>query len=165
MIMIVTFIVTSQGTMFLKPVHSFLRIIINNFQKVYVPNQNLSTNESMIGFKGRLSFLQCVPKKPQKCGMEAWVLADSIPGYTWNWKLYAGKDSDSGKSSGLAHSVVLHLAKYLAGRGHKLFCDNLYSSPRLLLQVHTMGIGACGTARIARRGIPSNFESEKVKRI
>ena len=80
--------------------------------------------------------------------MKAWVLADSIMGFTWNWKLYAGKDSDTDKSTGLAHSVVVQLTKDLAGKGYDMYCDNFYSSPGLFLQLHKMGIGACGIARI-----------------
>ena len=76
-------------------IRPFLSRIINNFQEEYVPQQNLSVDESMIGFTGRLSFLQYMLKKPQKLGMKAWVLTNSTRGYTWNWKLYAGKDSDT----------------------------------------------------------------------
>jgi len=47
-------------------------------------------DESMIGFKGRLWFIQCMPKKPTKWRMKAYVLADSITGYTYNWRLYTG---------------------------------------------------------------------------
>ena len=63
--------------------------------------------------------------------MKAWVLADSIMGYTWNWKLYAGKDSDTDISTGLAHSVVVQLTKDLAGKGYNMYCNNFYSGPGL----------------------------------
>ena len=49
--------------------------------------QQLSIDEAMISFKGHLSFLQFLPKKPKKWGMKAWALADSKMGYVWNWKL------------------------------------------------------------------------------
>ena len=39
----------------------------------------------MIGFKGRLSFIQYMPKNPTKWGMKAFVLADSKSGYTYNF--------------------------------------------------------------------------------
>ncbi len=47
-------------------------------------------NESMVGFKGHLWFVQYMPKKPTKWGMKAFVLADSVTGYTLNWRLYTG---------------------------------------------------------------------------
>ena len=48
-------------------------------------------NERIIGFKGRLSFIQYMPKKPNKWGMKAFVLADARTGYMYNWNLYTGK--------------------------------------------------------------------------
>ena len=69
----------------------FLDPLLDNFQKAYHPGREMSIDESMIGFKGRLSFLQYMPKKPTKWGMKAYVLADSKTGYTFNWKLYTGK--------------------------------------------------------------------------
>ena len=68
--------------------------LIRNFQDAYHPSRELSIDESTIGFKGRLSFLQYLPKKPTKWGMKAFVLADSQNGYTYNWRLYTGTHHD-----------------------------------------------------------------------
>ena len=68
-----------------------LRPLITNFQAAYTLNRELSIDEAMVGFKGRLSFIQYLPKKPTKWGMKAYVLADSQTGYVYNWRLYTGK--------------------------------------------------------------------------
>lgn len=68
----------------------FLEPLLRNFEKMYKPKRELSIDESMIGFKGRLSFLQYLPKKPTKWGMKAFVLAESSTGYTLKWRLYTG---------------------------------------------------------------------------
>ena len=65
--------------------------LIANFQSAYTLNRELSIDEAMVGFKGRLSFIQYLPKKPTKWGMKAYVLADSTTGYVYNWRLYTGK--------------------------------------------------------------------------
>ena len=65
--------------------------LIKNFQKAYHPSCELSIDESMIGFKGSLSFIQYLPKKPTKWGMKAFVPAGSWNKYTYNWQLYTGK--------------------------------------------------------------------------
>ena len=69
----------------------FLDPLVKNFQEAYHPSREISVDESMIGFKGRLSFVQYMPKKPSKWGMKAFVLAYSKTGYTCNWRLYTGK--------------------------------------------------------------------------
>ena len=80
----------------------FVDRLIDTFQNSYQLKRELSLGESMISYKGRLSFLQYLPKKPHKWGMKAWVLADSKTGYTFNWSMYTGKDADD---SGLLLNV------------------------------------------------------------
>ena len=71
-------------------VRPFLTSLLRQFKSNFTPQTQLSIDESMIGFKGRLSFIQYLPKKPTKWGLKAFVLADSNTGYTMNWRLYTG---------------------------------------------------------------------------
>ena len=66
----------------------FIQRLFSNFQGNYILSKEVSVDEMMIGFKGRLSFIQYMPKKPTKWGMKAYVLADSRTGYMYNWYLY-----------------------------------------------------------------------------
>jgi hypothetical protein len=42
----------------------------------YNPHREVSIDEAMIGFSGRLGFKQYVPLKPTKRGIKVWVRAD-----------------------------------------------------------------------------------------
>ena len=106
-----------------------------------------------------------MPKKPKKWGLKAWALSDSISGYVWNWKLYVGKDDEVDTSDGLAYGVVMELVHKLAKKGYHLYCDNFYSSPKLFNQLYTMGIGACGTVRIDRHGLPHDFQKVMLQKV
>ena len=86
-------------------VRPLLDLLLPSFRDSYIPTKHLSVDESMISFKGRLSFLQYLPKKPNKWGMKAWVLADSANGYTWGWRLYTGKERSGRSEKGLAHNT------------------------------------------------------------
>ena len=68
----------------------FLTPLIANFQSSYTLHREVSVDESMIGFKGRLGFIQYMPKKPTEWGMNAFVLSDAHTGYIFNWHLYTG---------------------------------------------------------------------------
>ena len=68
----------------------FLQSLLANFQQAVTLDRDLSVDEQMISFKGRLGFLQYMPKKPVKWGMKAFVLAESKTGYVYNWRLYTG---------------------------------------------------------------------------
>ena len=108
-------------------IRPFVNRLIDTFQKSYQLKRELSLDESMISYKGSLSFLQYLPKKTHKWGMKAWVLTESKTGYTFNWSMYIGKDADD--SGPLAKRVVLNLVEKLHHQGHHLYFDNLYISP------------------------------------
>ena len=71
-------------------VRPFLTPLVDHFQSSYTLHREVSVDESMIGFKGRLGFIQYMPKKPTKWGMKAFVLSDAQTGYMYNWHLYTG---------------------------------------------------------------------------
>ena len=146
-------------------IRPLLNILVESFKDCYTPSQFLSVDESMISFKGRLSFLQYLPKKPHKWGMKAWVLADSATGYTWGWKLYTGKEGDQ-RGCGLADRVVLDLVDdvRLQGKGFVVVTDNFYSSPSLFRELRRRGYGACGTAHRNRKGLPPAIRDAPLRR-
>jgi hypothetical protein len=100
-------------------------------------------------------FYNTYRRNAKKWGMKAWVLADSSNGYTWNWKLYTGKEEEQ-VQMGLAERVVLELVNdgRLENKGYIIVTDNFYSSPKLFRSLVEKGFGACGTARKNRKGIP-----------
>ena len=144
-------------------IRPFLDRVITNFKRNYTPHQQLPIDESMIGFKGRLSWVQYMPKKPTKWGLKAWVLADSTNGYVYNWKLYTGKEGGN-NDKGLGHRVVTDLVDDLRDKGYHLFVDNFYTSPTLFTDLIDKGFTACGTLNLNCRGIPKSFIRSKLRK-
>ena len=107
---------------------------VANFQKFYVLNREVASDESMIGFKGRLSFKIYNPMKPVKWGVLARTQADSQRGYLHIINLYFGKENDTAASVtdvSKTSQSVLNLVAPILGRGYHVFCDRLYNSPTL----------------------------------
>jgi len=85
----------------------------------------------MVKFKVRLIFRQYIPKKRKRFGIKIYKLCDES-GYTYDMRVYLGKDSDSATDDMTAtHATVRHLTSRVEGLGHKIFMDNFFSSPRL----------------------------------
>ena len=101
----------------------FLNPLIANFKAGFTLGQEVSVDEAIIGFKGRLWFIQYMPKKTTKWGMKAFVLADSVTGYTYNWRLYAGKK----KRNIFVYTVMYELHVY-ANPTHLCFMHEYRSS-------------------------------------
>ena len=98
---------------------------------VYVPDQNVTVDESMVRFKGRLQFRQYLPSKPIKWGIKVWALCESATGYLWNFEVYTGRTAGQPQQHGLSHHVVLDLAADLFRSYARVYMDNFYSGTEL----------------------------------
>ncbi len=118
----------------------------------------------MIGTRGRLSFLQYMPKKTTKWGIKVvWVCSESKTGYICNFHVFTGKGAES--QHGLAHAIVMDLldtTTSLFEKGRVLYVDNFYTSPVLFEDLYNRGTFA-GTVRTNRKHFPSVDLDEQIK--
>ena len=114
-----------------------IRPVINVVQKqsqmAYTVGKHVSVDESMIGTKGRLSFLQYMPKKPTKWGIKVWISSESKTNYIHKFQVYTGKDTETSK--GLAYGVVMHLLEELQEKGRVLYYVDNFISPLFYLKI------------------------------
>ncbi|KFM69921.1 PiggyBac transposable element-derived protein 4, partial [Stegodyphus mimosarum] len=127
----------------------------NSFKDVYEPSEELAVDEVIVLFKGRVIFKQYIPKKHKRFGIKIYKLADRH-GYTYDMKVYLGRDSyESKNGKSAAQNTVIALAECVKGKGHKLFMDNFFSSPDLFHELlHNYKINSCGTIRCNRKNYP-----------
>ena len=145
---------------FLK-IRPLIDILINKWQAVYYPEQNLSVDESIVAYKGRASMIQYNPQKPHKWGIKAWVLSESKTGYMYNWEMYRGR---AGRTEhGLSKTVVLNITRPVYGQKHHIYMDNFFSSPDLYETLADNQLGACGTLQANRVGVPNRIKEVQKK--
>ena len=129
--------------------------ILGNCQTKFKPTKNLSVDEGMIAFRGRLSFRQYMPAKPTKYGIKVWMAADSSNGYVLNFDVYLGKEGDSRRRIyGLGYDVVTKLIRPFMNRNHHVFFDNFFTSTKLLEHLEANDTYACRTVRCNRKDLP-----------
>ena len=73
--------------------------------------------------------------------------------------LLTGKDDSLDCELGMTSAVVLRMVEPLQNRGHHLYMDNLYTSPKLFRELHLLGFEACGTLRLNRKGVPPEVKT------
>lgn len=144
----------------ISPVISYLQ---QKFQEAYIPYQNLSLDESLLLWKGRLSFRQYIPLKAAKFGIKSYELCDSSNGYTWNIMLYTGSgmeiiNPNIPVDASKTESIVLSLMEQLLGKGYTVWMDNFYNSPRLAKFLKENKTDCAGTLRLNRKDIPTDFK-------
>ena len=80
-----------EGHDLLYKVCRVIDILSLNFKNHFKPGRELSIDESMIGTKCRVPFLQYMPKKPTKWGIKVWVCADAKTACITTFSVYSGK--------------------------------------------------------------------------
>ena len=124
------------------------------FKESYSPSENISVDEGMIAFKGRLSFRQYMPAKPTKYRIKIWMAADSANGYVLNFEVYLGKEPGRERQNGLGYDVVMNMTEPFWNKNHHVYFDNFFSSPKLLEDLLERKTYACSTVRVNRKGLP-----------
>ena len=138
-----------------------------NFQKTYTPSRDISVDESLMAYKGRLSWVQYIASKRARFGVKFYTLCESETGYIWNSILYTGKGTQfSAKYAdyGVSTSSVFSLIDALLEKGYCVTLDNFYTSPELLEILIKHKTDTYGTVRSNRKNLPTNFAREKLKR-
>lgn len=139
-----------------------VRPVIEEIGKSLLHNYDVSrdvvVDEAMIPFKGRSYLKQYLPKKPVKWGIKSWCLADSNNGYVQRFEIYAGKGNGEHREWNMGEQVVLDLTHHLRGKNHHVYCDNFFTSSRLLEELLSNGMYGCGTIRQNTKGYPGHLK-------
>ena len=135
-------------------IQPFLDRICPAFEAAFTPSQQIAIDESVIIYKGRVSFRQYLKRKPNPWGIKAFVLADSKAGYLNRVHIYYGKETQLIDST-LLHTVkvVMTLVEPFHHQGYDLYLDRFYGSPLLSTELSKVGVTVTGTVQANRRGL------------
>lgn len=117
----------------------------------------------MIAYKGRLSFKQYLLAKPTKFDIKVWERASPQNGYCHEFQIYTGKVEGGIPEEGLGARVLKDLTRKITLKGHHIYMDNFFSSPKLFSDLYVEDIYCCGTVRSNRKGMPESIRSCKLK--
>ena len=102
------------------------------YTEVYGPTRELSIDESIIKFKGRLHMKQYLPSKPVRWGIKQFALCESKTGYALKFITYGGQGSVTTEENfTVTETICLKLLNGFLNKGHIIFMNNYYSSPKL----------------------------------
>ena len=135
----------------------------SKFSSVYLPERDVSVDESLMLWKGRLSWKQYIPLKRARYGIKSYELCESSSGYIWNFFIYTGAETSYHQSCcnepSMGCKCVLTLAHSLLNKGYCINMDNFFSSPHLFDLLCQNQTDAVGTVRINRQGLPDELKT------
>jgi hypothetical protein len=68
------------------------------FRSAYIPECDVSLDESLMMWQGRLSWKVYIPSKQARFGIKSFDLCEAKSGYVWNCIIYTGQDTIFEKS-------------------------------------------------------------------
>ena len=151
----------------LHKIYDVYSMLQEKFQSVYTPERDVSIDESLMLYKGRLGWVQYIPMKRSRFGIKYYMLCESSSGYVWKFMIYVGKGTQISQeypNLNMAAQIVMDLMKPLLRKGYRLTIDNFYTYPELvdiLVQNYT---DVLGTIRLNRKQLPDKFKKEKLKK-
>ena len=98
-------------------------LILPLFKANFNPGRDLSIDEAMIGYKGRIFFRQYMPVKSTKWGIKVWEMCEADSGYCVSFDIYTGRHSQENTTLSLGHEVVDKLASPFYDQNRHLYFD------------------------------------------
>ena len=74
-------------------VRKLLDLLLPRFVEVYSPQRNLSIDETLLKFKGKIYFRQFIPIKPGRFEIKSFTLAEASSSYGLVSKVYTDKEN------------------------------------------------------------------------
>lgn len=143
----------------IRPVQNFLN---EKMDQLYCPGKELSIDESMVLWRGRLQFRQYIKNKKHKYGLKLYLLTEPN-GMVLRCLLYTGAADDLG-GKGHAANIVLALMEGKLGKGYSIYMDNFYNSTTLAKQLLSKDTYVTGTLRKDRRDNPKDLVQTKLRK-
>ncbi|CAH2009346.1 unnamed protein product [Acanthoscelides obtectus] len=134
----------------------------NKMREVYYPGKQLSLDESMMLWRGRLVFRQYIKNKRHPYGIKLYMLTEPN-GIVLKFLVYTGQLDDMG-GKGHTTKVVLHLLQDYLRNGHSVFMHNFYNSFELSKRLLEQDSYCTGTLRQDRTDNPKEIKTMKLKK-
>lgn len=138
--------------------------LTDHFKEVTQPETYQSVDEMMVAFKGHHGLKVYMKNKPTKWGYKLWSRA-GISGFVYDLEI-CGSPTESMNIPGISKNgeVVLRLLQPLRQNKHKVFFDNLFSTPELFVHLRENGMFATATLNVLMsRKCPIKTEKELKK--
>ena len=149
-----------------RKVEPLLSVLRDTFFRNYSPGQELSVDEAMIKFKGRVHGSVVMPKKPIKRGFKVFCCCCSCCGYLCTFEVYNGKPKHPVTGApmtetGLVKRVVKDLLSPFIDLNHVVYMDNFFTSGPLINELALEKIYVVGTIKQRAQGFPASLKGVK----
>ena len=139
-------------------------LFLGTIQLVYVPDDCITVNEELVGYKGQISGRTYMSSKPRKYELKIfWECesTESSTGTALNAIAYGGKKGDQVHRN-LGQDIMLRLLESYYGTGRDVCTDNFFTNNNLAKLLLEKSLTIFGTIRNHRREISHSLNNRMV---
>lgn len=141
----------------------------SQLQRLYHPSGFLTIDEQLLGTRGRCSFKQYIPSKPNKYGIKTFWICDSTNSYPLKGEIYLGCQPQTPLEESRLYNQPSQLVKRLVDRwkqsGRNITCDNYFTSIPLAHDLLVLDTTLVGTLRKNKQEIPQVMQANRQREI
>ena len=142
-------------------VEPLIEILNSTFKSAYELGAHISFDEATIKATGRrVPGKLFNPMKPHKWGMKLFMTCCGETGYCYKFEVYKGKHNGS-EAMCTGPAALLRNMKEFAYSKRIVYCDRFYTSVAVFIQLLYLGLYACGTIMVNRKGFSEYLKMEK----
>ncbi|GFN92172.1 PiggyBac transposable element-derived protein 4, partial [Plakobranchus ocellatus] len=142
------------------PIRDLWERFQSNLRRYYTPGPFITVDEQLYPWRGRCSFLQYLPSKPDKYGLKVFWACDAETMFPLVGKPYLGKVGRTPQVN-LGRNTALELCEPFFGSGRNLTCDSFFTDMELCKALSTEKLTMVGTLRRNKVFIPPEFQDPK----
>ena len=132
-----------------------------NLSDHYIPGPFITIDEQLVPFRGRCSFIQYLPSKPDKYGIKIFWAADAENNFPLVAEPYLGRPLGADRQVNLGRNVALRLSAPFFNSGRNVTTDNFFTDKELSDVLQNNGLTFVGTVRANKRFLPESFKSKR----
>ncbi len=135
-------------------------ILQTNYDRLFVPGQTLSLDESLIRAFGRIKFKVRIITKAARYGIKLYVLTDAETSFVLRIIIYTGKSTYDERYNDMKKTVqiVRRLLDDYSGSYRTVYVDRFYTSMDLVKELDEMDLFVTGTIQTSQ--FPKEFKIE-----
>lgn len=141
------------------------QLFIGNCKKRLIPEDNVTIDEQLLGYRGRTKFIQYMPSKPSKYGIKIFWMCESASGYAIDGLIYVGRQPGEDRHKNLGLDIVKKLVLSIHNSGINLTIDNFFTSVPLAIYLLDKNITTLGTLRQNKRDIPVELKASRSREV
>ena len=143
------------------PFRDFLDDFTRNLRERYTPGPFICIDEQLVPFRGRCSFLQYLPSKPDRYGLKIFWAVDAETNFPLVAEPYMGRPLGQERQVNLGRNVAIKLSTPFFKTGRNITTDSFFTDKELSDTLQTNGLTFVGTVRGNKRFLPDSFKDEK----